>query len=325
MKKSWPSVLLLLSLLSIAYVNNRTYTKTLCEGFLPENNLRIPVGDVNALGIDQKTFDTVIDKAVSIYGPVIEAKGKKFVVNRRWDDATVNASAQQQGSNWIINMYGGLARHKLVTADGFAVVVCHELGHHLGGYPKVSGWGNAWATNEGGSDYWATLKCLRKMGAFEGDALDPLAKEACANQYKDAAEQKACETGSMAGYSVSRLLGELGRSAEPKFGTPDPNVVSKTNDAHPAAQCRLDTYFQGALCAKSPSEDTSSTSPNPGACTAANGDTKGLRPLCWYKPPTAAPASAVAAMSSSSDRVMSEKALEKKLEAFKSALLGNGR
>jgi hypothetical protein len=36
-------------------------------------------------------------------------------------------------------MFGGLARHELVTDDGFMMVVCHETGHHLGGAPRYNG------------------------------------------------------------------------------------------------------------------------------------------------------------------------------------------
>ena len=30
-------------------------------------------------------------------------------------------------------MFGGLAGHETITTDAFALVACHELGHHIGG------------------------------------------------------------------------------------------------------------------------------------------------------------------------------------------------
>ena len=63
-------------------------------------------------------------------------------------------------------MFGGLARHKLVTPDGFALVACHEMGHHLGGAPRRGGW----ASNEGQSDYYATTKCARRIWAEDNNA-----------------------------------------------------------------------------------------------------------------------------------------------------------
>ena len=84
--------------------------------------------------------------------------------------------------------------------------------------------------------------------------------------------------------SVTALLGSLGGEPASHFDTPDQNVVSATNDEHPAAQCRLDTYFQGSLCSKAYTIDMSMTDPAVGGCVASQGYTSGMRPQCWYKP-----------------------------------------
>jgi hypothetical protein len=68
-------------------------------------------------------------------------------------------------------VYGGLARHGEITPDGFALVLCHEIGHHLGGVPRYSG-ANGWASNEGQSDYFAATKCLRR--AWQSDQNEDL-------------------------------------------------------------------------------------------------------------------------------------------------------
>ena len=246
------AVVAAVALMSTSFVN-RSVTKTLCAGFLPPNSMQIPVGDVHAAGISQDMFNSVLDRAQSIYGPVIASKGGKLKINRKWEDPTVNASAQQSGGTWIINMYGGLARHAAVTEQGFALVVCHELGHHLGGYPTSS-----WATNEGGADYFSTLKCMRRMygtGAPSG-AVDPVAKKACEAQFPNAGDSNRCQSGSQGGSSVAYLFQALtGESSPPKFDSPDSTVVDSMMDEHPPTQCRMDTYFQGALCGKSVGED----------------------------------------------------------------------
>lgn len=262
--------------------------RKVCTGFLPENDLKIPVGDVNALGISEAEFHAVLDKVEPIYAPIIAAKGAKLVVERKWDDATVNAYAFQQGKEWHIAMFGGLARHQAVTAEGFALVACHEIGHHIGGFPKKS-----WATNEGGADYYATLKCLRRVfpGLEAAKPLDPTAAAACERLFPAEKDRFLCQAGSMAGLSIANLFMALRPGTpQPKFETPDPGVVSRTNDNHPAAQCRLDTYFQGAVCTASLAAEQSNSDPVPGACTKAAGFNDGLRPRCWYKPPTTEPA-----------------------------------
>jgi hypothetical protein len=87
----------------------------------------------------------------------------------------------------------------------------------------------------------------------------------------------------MAGLTLGNFFKVLSKSTkEISFTTPDPIKVAKTNDGHPAAQCRVDTYFQGAICDKSVHEDVSATDANIGTCTIRNGDTTGLRPNCWF-------------------------------------------
>ncbi len=275
----------------VAYVG-APGARTLCEGFLPENNLQIPIGAAEAKGITQDQFNKVLDRVQALYGPVVASKGGTLQINRLWDNATVNASAQRNGNTYVLNMYGGLARHKTITQDGFALVACHEMGHHIGGFPKIKGWMNSWASNEGQSDYFANMKCLRRVFADPGsaeftrmDANDDFAAEACAKTHKGAQDAAICLRGAQAGMSVAALFQELRKEPKgPSFSTPDPSVVSKTNDAHPGTQCRMDTYFQGSLCSKPVSEEVSDSDPRPGACTRTEGFSAGIRPLCWYKP-----------------------------------------
>jgi len=86
--------------------------------------------------------------------------------------------------------------------------------------------------------------------------------------------------------SVMNLFKELrNETTDFRFDTPDPAVVSRTADAHPATQCRLDTYFHGSLCTRPVDEDVSADNPVPGTCTRDAGYATGIRPLCWYKPP----------------------------------------
>lgn len=261
------------------------------EGFLPENDMFIPVGAKNAGGITEAEFNDVIDRLSTIYAPIISEMGGRLNVSRGWSDGTVNASAQRLGGVWQVNMYGGLARHETITYDGFALVMCHELGHHLGGAPKVGGLFNRWASNEGQSDYFATLKCLRKMFLNDDNAaiiskmdVPAVLAENCAAIYADENDKNICIRNGMAGASVSNLFGSMRNQPPAQFNTPDPAVVSRTNHSHPAYQCRLDTYYQGALCDRSINEDVSQKDEVTGTCHGTLGDEIGLRPLCWFKP-----------------------------------------
>ena len=262
------------------------------SGFVEENDLYIPANAKTFGGLSQEQFNAVIEKIETIYAPIVANMGGKLEIARKWDDGTVNANASRaMGSTWHVNMYGGLARHSTITEDGFALVLCHELGHHLGGAPKVGMLFNKWASNEGQSDYFAGLKCLRK--AFLNDDNETIVSTlnapetlvaACSKQYADKADKNICIRIGMAGDSVAKLFAALRNNTPAQFDTPDTKVVAKTDDAHPATQCRLDTYFQGALCDISMNEDVSQRDEMVGTCNKSTGHKIGLRPLCWFKP-----------------------------------------
>lgn len=262
----------------------------LCEGFAPKNNLNIPPTLFADSGLTQDQWTTLFDKYEKIYAPIVAARGGTLQLNRLWDDGTVNANADEEDGIWVVNMYGGLARYPGMTVDGMALVVCHETGHHLGGAPKMGGDPTEWAANEGGADTFAVLKCARHMFADEDNlsivakmSIDPTIQKTCQVQFQSAQDQAICMRTSAAGVVLGQVLANLGDdSVMPSVNTPDPSVVTATNDSHPAAQCRLDTYFAGASC----TADLATFQDNDyhtGSCTAPSSKV-GLRPTCWFKP-----------------------------------------
>lgn len=262
----------------------------------PQNTRYNPVGSKSVNSINKEEFADSIAQAKAVYSPIFKEKyNAELVVEEKWDDNTVNAYAQQSGKSWKVTMFGGLARDPLVTKDGFTAVICHEIGHHVGGAPRKPGLLGTWASNEGQSDYFATSKCLRKIFENESELNlkvykseltedQKLAKNACEGVYKSEAEAALCFRLAMAGESLAKLLGSLGGNANVKFGTPDVTIAPKTNHNHPKGQCRMDTYFQGALCDKDHVVWPSSSDASEGYCTSKENFKIGLRPLCWFTP-----------------------------------------
>lgn len=277
---------------TLGFTHKTNSSNTLCEGFVPENDMKIPVGLFTAGGITEQQFNDVLDRLERLFSADVERMGDTLKINRRWTDPTVNASAQRMGRTQVLNMYGGLARHAATNIEGFALVACHEYGHHNGGAPKMNSWTGSWATNEGGSDYFATLKCLRRFFAEDDNAailkdldLDPVAEAACNAQFaNDDQERLLCLRSSLAGQSVANLFQSLRKEeTPPTFGTPDKRQVSRTDDRHPDTQCRLDTYFAGMLCVAKESESLSNSDYKAGSCYTPR-DVVGFRPRCWFAP-----------------------------------------
>lgn len=260
------------------------------KGFFPQNNWKIPIDHKALRGITENRFNDIINKVESIYSPIIQSKGGNLSVQRLWSDGTVNAYASRQGNTWIVQMYGGLARHGEITEDGFALVLCHEIGHHIGGVPRYNG-GNDWASNEGQSDYFAATKCLRRVWQSENNediisrmGIPSELRAKCEAEWGNSSDQALCMRIGMAGLSTTRMFAVLSNGRMPAFDTPDSTVVNSTLDSHPPYQCRLDTYFQGGLCTVSFNEEIGQSNPNVGTCNRANGEETGSRRTCWYKP-----------------------------------------
>jgi hypothetical protein len=252
--------------------------------------------------IDERQFNAIIDDVTQHYKTIFEAHSARFIVYKFWASSTVNASAGQNNNDWFINMYGGLARRPEITPDGFALVVCHELGHHLAGFPFN---GPIWGANEGQSDYFATQACARKIWINETEenakyreTSEPIVKETCDKVWEDHAEQDLCYRVATAGKSLGSLLAAVSKEPAPQFDTPDQTEVAETVYYHPRPQCRLDTYFQGALC---PVNFIDNSIPgrrhkdgqdslaaefegSKVSCTSASFFELGVRPRCWFKP-----------------------------------------
>ncbi len=270
----------------------------------PKNDLSFPADQKSSGGITKAEFDQVLDEFEAVMNlEVSRVDAARLVVERKWETADVNAMAYQSGIYRYIVMYGGLARHPDVTVDAFRLVACHELGHHLGGAPKKVGgfWGGAaWASNEGQADYYASLKCFRRL-VIEGQKLNlavagpdlsnypaselNMAKAECAKSFTNSDDQEICLRATMGGYAIGRMFNSFGSASKPiSLSTPNPNVVSKTNDNHPESQCRTDTYFQGAICDVSYRNDVSNNDERYGTCNKKDNHPRGLRPLCWFRP-----------------------------------------
>jgi hypothetical protein len=262
-----------------------------CDGGMNFNKRKfsIPVGSALANDITEKEFRTLLKDFENFFGPSIDRDlNTELIVIGSWASNTVNAYAEQDTKKFMISIYGGLARHKDVTRDGVTATLCHELGHHLGGYPKKST--NRWSSAEGQADYYATMKCLRRIWekadnslALGSQEIPAALKTECAKSYTTLEGKALCHRMGLAGRSVALMIQDLDHdSIVPRFETPEREVVRTINYLHPFSQCRLDTFFQGAICPVSESVEFDNKDETQGACHPKLGDTRGLRPRCWF-------------------------------------------
>jgi predicted Zn-dependent protease with MMP-like domain len=289
-------IILLIECLSLGLAS-RAYS------FMPENDLHLT--PTLQGGVEEQQFHEILDQVEHEYEDVFAQHGAKLEINRKWDDETVNAQAMQWGNTWRITMFGGLARR--TTVDAFTLVACHEIGHHLGG--SVLSAQSYWASNEGQSDYFASLSCVRRLWRYQSERYElnklelsnleggETLKNRCDEVWPELDDRQICYRSIVAAKNLSDLLAN-GKSS-PKVNTPAQNKVTKTDHQHPEAQCRLDTYIAASLCPISWDEGVIpgkfSTDPQglagiiaakSHACHSFQHHV-GARPSCWFKEPDA--------------------------------------
>lgn len=302
-------------LILILFLTQAGFAHQGCD-FFPANNLRFPIRPTGHMS--EQTFKHIMQVVSDTYQPIFTAEGRPtFKVVQKWTDDTLNAwaficndpsllsdptypkecarmrsSLETTRPVSLITMYGGLARHPLMTPEGMVLVACHEIGHHLGGFPRKEQ-NKSWAATEGQSDYFATMKCGRKIFRAMGDndkwlktANVPFyVRNQCNRSFPGHAEDQAiCMRSSMAGLALARVLGSLGNQAAKTidFQFTDKRTVPITFEEHPEAQCRLDTYFAGSLCEVNDEINFAEDNALHGACVKGHINNQGPRPACWF-------------------------------------------
>jgi hypothetical protein len=243
--------------------------------------------------VTDRDFDEIINKTESIYKPIFELHGLKLKLIADWRSAIVNAYSEASGKKRFVYIYGGYARHPLMTKDAFQSVLCHEIGHHLGGAPREPG--SSWASAEGEADYFSTLKCMKQVLK-----LDPLneqiagqinlpseVKSQCRIQFSTSDDYFICLRSAKASEDYGKVNASLATPNSKRIIsllTPDRRRVAESNLSYPAPQCRVDTKLQGAYCAISPDVSLGFSEPMIGSCGREFTDAIGARPRCWFNP-----------------------------------------
>jgi hypothetical protein len=254
----------------------------------------------------------------------MRAKDEDVILRCSWQSDFPNADAgrSRQESTWYIGVGGGLARLPAMTPEGLTMVLCHEIGHLFGGFPFLREGFTGLAlpvSVDGQADYFAAQVCLRKIWAQDDNTvnnegvryeqmIEPAAVTQCNAIYQPQAERDLCYKTVFAGMSFVKALGKTREEdPAPSVSTPDRNEVGITDNMHPAAQCRLDTFVAGALCptvldpALNPAAVYYDETKIPGYELAAPGGDaardlsmamschenfwpQGARPRCWFSP-----------------------------------------
>ncbi len=239
-------------------------------------------------GLSKSDFEEVIWDVWGLFYKIVEKLGDTDLnIQRNWESNELQAEAEKMSGNWDIRLGGGFPRRPDMTKDAYTLIVCHELGHLMGGFPFAqSPWAEQkyakedqagtpsrnplWTSNEGQSDYFAAQICAKKMWSHQKavnakmrDNIPPSAKAKCDATFKELDEQNLCYRILLASKDLIDVFVNIWREDRPdlysevpkpglfssvSFDRIDDSQIEKTLMDYPSFQCRLDTLIAGALC-----------------------------------------------------------------------------
>ncbi|MGE0173088.1 MAG: hypothetical protein AB7T49_09895 [Oligoflexales bacterium] len=263
-------------------------SKTL-GGFVPENDLFIFDAPQQA-NLDETKFNELLTEVQTAYQPVIRKLGGRLRIVGIWDSPEVNAHATRDKVYWYVRVLGGLARRPEISPDAMSLIVCHEVGHHIAGWPFYPG---RWAAAEGQADYFSTQACAKVLwreklseNLLFRSIVSEKVRRTCDGLHKNASEQDLCYRMLWASKAVGEFLAFF-EGTNVDFETADTSTVDYTLYTHPSAQCRFDTLVAGALCMKAFPQDSipsGAASAKASSCSRSEGYDVGYRPRCWFGP-----------------------------------------
>jgi len=183
-------------------------------------------------------------KSYSELSIIINSKlaGEDFWWNLNEKYGSFSKYIDAQGkTNYNIFFFGGLARMPEMTVEGAALVLCHELGHGIGGAPTKL---NSESSVEGQADYFATRICLPKV-------LDKMPKTTLVPADPlNLCKTEICKRIFVGIISEMAVIQFNHPDQASRFDKVDPTIVETINTNptfYPSNQCRLDTLVAGAL------------------------------------------------------------------------------
>ncbi len=241
----------------------------------------------------------VVAEFKSHYIGLAASNGLPLEISFDSQSALTSARAEIDEGGASITVDAGLMKSDKLSSDGLRVILCHELGHILGGAPRKSlpmEWDGAAAadgeslmSSEGQADYYATLVCFRQLVSGQDhkrelslDKSSPASKltlkTLCDRSHGSESEGSLiCQRAAMG----SENFLQLSKTFEISFKTPSSDRAPATiRDSYPDRQCRLDTLLAGAMCpslSRSFALDFNNAAKNECAQSLAR------RPTCWYR------------------------------------------
>ncbi len=248
----------------------------------------------------------LVDRVNDVYRPIFRKNLLRFKIRADFDEELamdINDRITHWGSPasadffpnrlGVVDFRGETMALDYMTKDVGALILCHEIGHLIGGAPlnKKLSFEGKWTTSEGQADYFSTLKCVKRL--WQLDEAQVLERDLdipgslwnkCDLQFAELKDRGICQRTLKAINNLAKTYFYSRSTSEEAIGlnVNSAYIADVTIEKYPDDQCRIDILVAGALCNKK--GKLSKLDPTLGVCAEENGDIQGVRPRCWYKP-----------------------------------------
>jgi hypothetical protein len=223
----------------------------------------------NFSSLQKDDIDLLLQQLDLEFGSLIHNPSESWQSGFDWEKPYLGAGSVLFAGNFKVMLWGGMVRARFMTFGAVASLLCHELGHRLGGAPhqQFPGQSEDWSSSEGQADYFAATVCLPKIfdrlqkvapQKLKQDT-EPVTESLC----RSSANPQRCQWVATSGIDMIQVL-QVYYDYDIPFADPQSwsqeRPVTTLLTQYPSYQCRMDTFKSGARDPKAP------------------------RLRCWYRP-----------------------------------------
>lgn len=241
--------------------------------------------------IDKADYLQLTSALDAAYSEQVRSLGGKLKFTLKESTDSPNAfAAKRADGTWEVTVVETLLSLDEQTKSTLGIILCHEIGHFLGGEPYVVGIQLTPAVRsrapkkmscEGQADYFATSECIKtltrhlpELFSDNKGLLNPSMAEECNQNYENKEDKNQCLETLVASYQTVLVYQKmLQRMNVPAgfFGKIENDRTDRTLDSvgeYPSLDCRYQTFINGTMC----------SGPSENECN----DAKWARPACWF-------------------------------------------
>lgn len=212
--------------------------------------------DQNYSGIQEYNVQIVAALLDQEFSLTLNNRFRTWTEKFNWKEPTLGAGSQFDGDDFVVLLYGGMVRARFMNFGVLSAILCHEIGHKMGGPPYQIFFENEpdWSSAEGQADTFAAQVCLPRLfdrlmqfvPNYLNQEVEPTAELLCANH----PQRKKCQWVVTSGLDFVQFM-QVYFDLEVPFANPSiwsqEQPVATLHTSYPSYQCRMDIFKSAAF------------------------------------------------------------------------------